>query len=195
MICSWGCKKGSIPSILPLVGFLPGWWPTRLQLLCLVGEAFDDYSDDVCGAVVNVRAKGDKIAIWTANYENRDAVTHIGWDVFHFSAPVTPAVMLTLMLTLFQESLQGTPGPSHEDDNWLPVSCRHSHKERLHHQEQICGLKRANVPLPFPRLICCRCILFTLRKAIWRTQQSRTSCQVVPEPPRDMNRKRDLPKH
>lgn len=49
-----------------------------LQLLCLVGEAFDDYSDDVCGAVVNVRAKGDKIAIWTANYENRDAVTHIG---------------------------------------------------------------------------------------------------------------------
>ncbi|XP_024123353.1 eukaryotic translation initiation factor 4eb [Oryzias melastigma] len=48
------------------------------QLLCLVGEAFDDYSDDVCGAVVNVRNKGDKIAVWTANYENREAVTHIG---------------------------------------------------------------------------------------------------------------------
>ncbi|KAI4546846.1 hypothetical protein MG293_003401 [Ovis ammon polii] len=27
-------------------------------LLCLIGESFDDYSDDVCGAVVNVRAKG-----------------------------------------------------------------------------------------------------------------------------------------
>lgn len=67
-------------------------------------------------------------------------------------------------LSLFQESLQGTPGPSREDDNWLPVSRRHGHEERLHHQEQICGLKRANVPLPFPRLICCRCILFTLRK-------------------------------
>ncbi|KAF3701449.1 Eukaryotic translation initiation factor 4E [Channa argus] len=48
------------------------------QLLCLVGEAFDDYSDDVCGAVVNVRTKGDKIAVWTSDYENRDAVTHIG---------------------------------------------------------------------------------------------------------------------
>ncbi|CAO2614324.1 Eukaryotic translation initiation factor 4E [Lemmus lemmus] len=36
------------------------------------------YSDDVCGAVVNVRAKGDKIAIWTTECENRDAVTHIG---------------------------------------------------------------------------------------------------------------------
>uniref|UniRef100_A0AAV2KE53 SRCR domain-containing protein n=1 Tax=Knipowitschia caucasica TaxID=637954 RepID=A0AAV2KE53_KNICA len=47
-------------------------------LLCLVGEAFDDYSKDVCGAVINVRAKGDKIAIWTTDYENQEAVTHIG---------------------------------------------------------------------------------------------------------------------
>ncbi|KAB0395268.1 hypothetical protein E2I00_015829, partial [Balaenoptera physalus] len=46
-------------------------------LLCLIGESFDDYSDDVCGAVVNVRAKGDKIAIWTTECENREAVTHI----------------------------------------------------------------------------------------------------------------------
>lgn len=49
-----------------------------LQLLCLVGEAFDDYSDDVCGAVINVRAKGDKMAIWTTDYENKEAITHIG---------------------------------------------------------------------------------------------------------------------
>ncbi|KAB0383826.1 hypothetical protein FD755_005743 [Muntiacus reevesi] len=27
-------------------------------LLCLIGESFDDYSDDVCGAAVNVRVKG-----------------------------------------------------------------------------------------------------------------------------------------
>ncbi|XP_041827471.1 eukaryotic translation initiation factor 4eb isoform X2 [Melanotaenia boesemani] len=47
-------------------------------LLCLVGEAFDDYSDDVCGAVVNIRNKGDKIAVWTSDFENREAVTHIG---------------------------------------------------------------------------------------------------------------------
>ena len=48
------------------------------KLLCLIGESFDDYSDDVCGAVVNVRTKGDKIAIWTTECENREAVTHIG---------------------------------------------------------------------------------------------------------------------
>ncbi|XP_038867585.1 eukaryotic translation initiation factor 4E-1A-like [Salvelinus namaycush] len=35
------------------------------SLLCLVGEAFDDHSDDVCGAVVNIRTKGDKLVIWT----------------------------------------------------------------------------------------------------------------------------------
>ncbi|KAJ7991058.1 hypothetical protein DPEC_G00293300 [Dallia pectoralis] len=47
-------------------------------LLCLVGEAFDDHSDEVCGAVVNIRTKGDKIAIWTADFDNREAITHIG---------------------------------------------------------------------------------------------------------------------
>ncbi|XP_018090583.1 eukaryotic translation initiation factor 4E isoform X3 [Xenopus laevis] len=47
-------------------------------LMCLIGESFDEHSDDVCGAVVNVRAKGDKIAIWTTEFENKDAVTHIG---------------------------------------------------------------------------------------------------------------------
>ncbi|XP_042195989.1 eukaryotic translation initiation factor 4E-1A [Callorhinchus milii] len=47
-------------------------------LLCLIGEAFDHYSDDVCGAVTNIRPKGDKIALWTRDTENRDAVLHIG---------------------------------------------------------------------------------------------------------------------
>uniref|UniRef100_A0A4W5JQN8 Eukaryotic translation initiation factor 4ea n=1 Tax=Hucho hucho TaxID=62062 RepID=A0A4W5JQN8_9TELE len=47
-------------------------------LLCLVGEAFDDHSDGVCGAVVNVRMKGDKLAIWTTDYENKEAITHTG---------------------------------------------------------------------------------------------------------------------
>uniref|UniRef100_A0A8C2MYN7 Eukaryotic translation initiation factor 4E n=1 Tax=Cricetulus griseus TaxID=10029 RepID=A0A8C2MYN7_CRIGR len=65
---------------------LDRFWLETLQLLGLkacatnarqIGEYFDDYSDDV-GAVVNVRAKGDKIAIWTTEFENRDTVTHIG---------------------------------------------------------------------------------------------------------------------
>ncbi|TKS85643.1 Methylcytosine dioxygenase TET1 [Collichthys lucidus] len=47
-------------------------------LLCLVGESFDEASEDVCGAVVNVRPKGDKIAIWTSNCQNRDAIMTIG---------------------------------------------------------------------------------------------------------------------
>ena len=37
---------------------------------------FGDYSDDICGVVVSVRAKGDKIAIWTTECENREAVTY-----------------------------------------------------------------------------------------------------------------------
>ncbi|XP_077053275.1 eukaryotic translation initiation factor 4E family member 1c isoform X1 [Siphateles boraxobius] len=49
-----------------------------LQLLCLIGESFDEASEDVCGAVVNVRPKGDKIAIWTGNCQNRDAIMTIG---------------------------------------------------------------------------------------------------------------------
>ncbi|XP_028838855.1 eukaryotic translation initiation factor 4E-1B [Denticeps clupeoides] len=47
-------------------------------LLCLIGECFGAFSRDVCGAVINVRAKGDKIAIWTTNTENGEAVTYIG---------------------------------------------------------------------------------------------------------------------
>ncbi|XP_078267635.1 eukaryotic translation initiation factor 4E-like isoform X2 [Rhinoraja longicauda] len=47
-------------------------------LLCLIGEAFDEHSDDACGAVVNVRNKGDKIAIWTTDCENRESITYIG---------------------------------------------------------------------------------------------------------------------
>lgn len=55
-----------------------------LQLLCLIGESFDEASEDVCGAVVNVRPKGDKISIWTGNCQNRDAIMTIGWVAFLF---------------------------------------------------------------------------------------------------------------
>ncbi|XP_056137636.1 eukaryotic translation initiation factor 4E-1A [Lampris incognitus] len=62
-------------------------------LLCLVGEAFNEHSGDVCGAVVNVRAKGDKIAIWTTDYENREAITHIG-RVYKERLGVPPKVII-----------------------------------------------------------------------------------------------------
>lgn len=47
-------------------------------LLCMIGEAFNGYSDDVCGAVVNVRPKADKIGVWTANSNSVDSVMEIG---------------------------------------------------------------------------------------------------------------------
>ncbi|XP_037820179.1 eukaryotic translation initiation factor 4E1 isoform X1 [Lucilia sericata] len=46
-------------------------------LLCLIGEAFD-HSDQICGAVVNIRNKNNKISIWTANGNNEEAALEIG---------------------------------------------------------------------------------------------------------------------
>lgn len=47
-------------------------------LLCLIGESFEEYSRDVCGAVINIRTKGDKISLWTREAENQTGVLHIG---------------------------------------------------------------------------------------------------------------------
>ncbi|XP_048045688.1 eukaryotic translation initiation factor 4E-1B isoform X3 [Megalobrama amblycephala] len=47
-------------------------------MLCLIGEGFGSFSRDICGSVINIRAKGDKIAIWTSNAENCETVTYIG---------------------------------------------------------------------------------------------------------------------
>ncbi|XP_029797101.1 eukaryotic translation initiation factor 4E type 1B [Suricata suricatta] len=47
-------------------------------LLCLIGESFDEHSREVCGAVVNIRTKADKIAVWTREAENQAGVLHIG---------------------------------------------------------------------------------------------------------------------
>ncbi|CAH1276381.1 unnamed protein product [Diabrotica balteata] len=46
-------------------------------ILCLIGEAFEN-SEEICGAVVNIRQKGDKIAVWTADARNNVAVIEIG---------------------------------------------------------------------------------------------------------------------
>lgn len=46
-------------------------------ILCLIGEAFDN-SEEVCGAVVNIRQKGDKIAVWTSDGSKSVAVMEIG---------------------------------------------------------------------------------------------------------------------
>uniref|UniRef100_A0A1B0FDF9 eIF-4F 25 kDa subunit n=1 Tax=Glossina morsitans morsitans TaxID=37546 RepID=A0A1B0FDF9_GLOMM len=46
-------------------------------LLCLIGETFE-HSDQVCGAVVNIRNKNNKISIWTANGDKKEAALEIG---------------------------------------------------------------------------------------------------------------------
>merc|ERR1712243_237302 len=47
-------------------------------LMCLIGEIFEPNSDEICGAVVNIRPKGDKLAIWTGNAEKKHQVMTIG---------------------------------------------------------------------------------------------------------------------
>ncbi|KAG2303894.1 hypothetical protein Bca4012_062944 [Brassica carinata] len=46
-------------------------------LLALVGEQFE-HGDEICGAVLNFRARGDKISIWTKNAANEKAQLSIG---------------------------------------------------------------------------------------------------------------------
>ncbi|CAH1369158.1 hypothetical protein MTP99_010634 [Tenebrio molitor] len=46
-------------------------------ILCLIGEAFE-HSDEICGAVVNIRGKGDKIGVWTSDANKGNAVLEIG---------------------------------------------------------------------------------------------------------------------
>ncbi|XP_021866478.1 eukaryotic translation initiation factor 4E-1 [Spinacia oleracea] len=52
-------------------------------LLAMIGEQFD-HGDDICGAVINVRARQEKIAIWTKNAANEAAQLSIGkqWKKF-----------------------------------------------------------------------------------------------------------------
>ena len=47
-------------------------------LLAMIGEQFVPHSDQICGAVVNVRPRGDKLALWTADKSKVDAIMAIG---------------------------------------------------------------------------------------------------------------------
>ncbi|EOY27849.1 hypothetical protein QUC31_012716 [Theobroma cacao] len=46
-------------------------------LLALIGEQFE-YGDEICGAVVSVRGRQEKIALWTKNAANETAQISIG---------------------------------------------------------------------------------------------------------------------
>lgn len=36
-------------------------------LMAMIGEQFEDLGEEICGAVVNIRNKGDKVSLWTRN--------------------------------------------------------------------------------------------------------------------------------
>ncbi|XP_017083066.1 eukaryotic translation initiation factor 4E1 [Drosophila eugracilis] len=46
-------------------------------LLCLIGEACDN-CDEICGAAVRIRKKNNKIAVWTKNGNDEEAILEIG---------------------------------------------------------------------------------------------------------------------
>lgn len=46
-------------------------------LLAMIGEQFDE-GDDICGAVVSVRSRQDKLALWTKTASNEAAQVSIG---------------------------------------------------------------------------------------------------------------------
>ncbi|CAG2179542.1 unnamed protein product [Oppiella nova] len=47
-------------------------------LLCLIGEGFNEFGQEICGAVVNIRSKGDRISVWTADANKSVANLRIG---------------------------------------------------------------------------------------------------------------------
>ncbi|KAL8090931.1 eukaryotic translation initiation factor 4E-2-like [Apium graveolens] len=53
------------------------------SLLAMIGEQFD-HGDEICGAVVSVRARQEKISLWTKNAANEAAQLSIGkqWKEF-----------------------------------------------------------------------------------------------------------------
>lgn len=47
-------------------------------LLCLIGEGFNEFGEEICGAVVNIRSKEDRISVWTSNANKSVANLKIG---------------------------------------------------------------------------------------------------------------------
>lgn len=47
-------------------------------MMAVIGEQFEELGDHICGAVVNVRQKGDKVALWTKNADVDEINTRIG---------------------------------------------------------------------------------------------------------------------
>ncbi|CAN1230367.1 Eukaryotic translation initiation factor 4E-1, partial [Linum grandiflorum] len=57
--------------------------PWLYTLLAMIGEQFE-HGDEICGAVVNVRGRQERVSIWTKNAANEAAQLSIGrqWKEF-----------------------------------------------------------------------------------------------------------------
>lgn len=44
----------------------------------MIGGQFDEFSDEVCGAILNIRNRCDKISIWTPNINRKNEILGIG---------------------------------------------------------------------------------------------------------------------
>jgi len=47
-------------------------------LMAIIGEQFEEHGEHICGAVVNVRQKGDKVSLWTRDALKDDVNLRIG---------------------------------------------------------------------------------------------------------------------
>lgn len=47
-------------------------------MLLIIGNQFGDYQDDICGAVVSRRKRGDKITLWTRHGNDEASCKAIG---------------------------------------------------------------------------------------------------------------------
>ncbi|KAL3985636.1 Eukaryotic initiation factor 4E family protein [Acanthocheilonema viteae] len=47
-------------------------------LMAIIGEQFEEHGEHICGAVVNVRQKGDKVSLWTRDSLKDDVNLRIG---------------------------------------------------------------------------------------------------------------------
>ncbi|KAH7714107.1 IFE-1 protein [Aphelenchoides avenae] len=63
-------------------------------LLGLIGEQFGEDSDQICGAVCNIRQKGSKISLWTRDSSQDEANMRLGKRMkeilFHSGRPAAP---------------------------------------------------------------------------------------------------------
>ncbi|KAK2642659.1 hypothetical protein Ddye_024422 [Dipteronia dyeriana] len=69
------CANGGKWTVITQRGKSDTYW--LYTLLALIGEQFE-HGDEICGAVVNVRGRQEKVSLWTKNAANEAAQVSIG---------------------------------------------------------------------------------------------------------------------